>query len=183
MQVLKRKLLRLRLPNSFLESDMKTFRNLVIAMIFSATTVVSGCKEDEQQNQPAALPAASKPQPAAEHKDDHDHDGGVHGGPKHDLGNQKVGDLTIAVKQVGEVTAGKEGTFEITVTGASKPKAIRAWVGVNTGEGSTKVKARETHEFFDADLEVPDPLPANSKLWIELELANETKTISFDLKK
>jgi hypothetical protein len=158
---------------------MKMFRNLFVATIFSATALVSGCKEDEQQNQTPAPQAASKPQAAAEHKDD---DGGVHSGPKHDLGNQKVGDLSVAVKQVSEVKAGKEATFEIIVTGA-KPKAVRAWVGVSSAEGSTKVKARETAEFLDADLEVPEPLPANAKLWLELELASETKTISFDLKK
>jgi hypothetical protein len=86
--------------------------------------------------------------------------------------------MTVAVTQVGHVEAGKAATFEIVVAGG-KPKAVRAWVGVESAEGSVKVKAKETEKFFDADLEVPKPLPEKSKFWVELETAAGKTKVSF----
>jgi hypothetical protein len=44
-----------------------------------------------------------------------------------------------------------------------------------------KVKAEDRGQFFDADLELPSPLPAQSKLWVEIEAESGKKTGSFTL--
>jgi len=175
---------------------MKAFPYKLTVVAMGVGLLVLGCKEEGAQ--PPSPPAAAQPNTpippqgsvtphdhAGHDHGGHDHtadDKGIHAGPKHELGSQKVGDATVLVRQVGEVAAGKPATFELVITGAEKPKAVRAWVGVESGDGSVKVRARETAEFYDADLEVPGPLPSGSKLWVEVEGATKTATGGFELK-
>ena len=122
-----------------------------------------------------------------QHKDgekpkDGEHEG-EHKGAKKDLRKQKVGAYEVQVTQVGEVKAGEEAIFIITPKGEAEPKAVRAWVGVESGKGSIKTKAeREKEGKWHAHHTVSKPLPTDSKLWIELETANGKQKGSFDLK-
>ena len=107
--------------------------------------------------------------------DDHEHDG-----PKTSLGKQDIAGFTVAVTQVGVVKAGASLTLEIVVTGGDgKPKAVRAWYGVESAEGSTKARAVETPKFWDADLETPAKLPEGAKAWVEIETATGKKKAAF----
>lgn len=121
-----------------------------------------------------------------DHKDgdDHDHNDGHGHGPKTDLGTQSAGGLSIAAAREGGVTPGGEASFDITVTGgAGKPAAVRVWVGAQDGKGSVKGKAEAEGDGWHAHAEVPKPLPAGSKLWVEVETASGQKhTVGFDLK-
>lgn len=152
------------------------------ALISSLALFAAACGREE--------PAA--PTPAAEHADDHGHghdhdhaDPGAptdsHAGPKHDLGAAQVGAFEVAVTQVGDVTPGEGATFEIRPTGADEITAVRAWVGVESGQGSVKVKAPKRGDFYDADLEVPAQLPEGSKAWVEIETAAGRSSTAFDL--
>ena len=101
----------------------------------------------------------------------------------HPLGTAKIGAFDVAVVQVGEVKPGEGATFEIRPSSNEADiTAVRAWVGSEDGQGSVKVKAPKRGDFYDADLEVPSPLPEGSKAWVEIEGAGGKAAGSFALK-
>jgi hypothetical protein len=103
-----------------------------------------------------------------------------HEGPKTNLGKQELAGYTVAVTQVGVIKAGGDLSYEIVITGGTgKPKAVRAWYGVESAEGSVKTKAVEKEKFWDADLELPAKLPEGSKCWVEIETADGKKRAAF----
>lgn len=139
-------------------------------MAISGLTFV-GC--DQQQppaEREAAAPAAQDHDEGDEHDHDGESDGGMHGGPKHELESEDVGPYAVRVTQVGEVEAGGPATFEIVLDDeAANPEAVRAWVGNEQAIGSVKVRAVDRGAFFDADLQVPEPMREDSRLWVEIQ--------------
>ena len=101
-----------------------------------------------------------------------------------ELGEQTVAKWRLKAKQDEPVKPGGDGAFDVTITGDGKPKAVRFWVGVQSGEGSVKAKAEEeTPGNWHTHAEVPDPLPPGSKFWVEVEPAQgERFTAGFDMK-
>jgi hypothetical protein len=110
--------------------------------------------------------------------------GDEHGGPQVDLGTMQIGGLDVQVTRLGELKAGEEAIFVIKPTGGTgKPKAIRAWVGVETGQGSIRTKAEEEKPGeWHAHHPVSKPMPAKSKLWVEVEVGSAKSKGSYDLK-
>jgi len=158
---------------------MKRFIITSAATAALAVATLAGCKEDPKPaaNPPAqsgAAPAAT--QPGAD----------VHGNAL-SLGTTTAGGLTLAASQDNPIKAGGEGAFDLKVTGypaGGKPKAVRFWVGVESGEGSTPARAtEETPDNWHTHVEVPAPLPAGAKFWAEVEPASGEKfKVSFALK-
>ncbi|HZN64529.1 MAG TPA: hypothetical protein VFB66_04465 [Tepidisphaeraceae bacterium] len=108
--------------------------------------------------------------------------GDVHEGEEHDLGTQKAGAYEVKATQIGEVKAGSEMVFELTVTGGTaKPSAVRGWVGTENGQGSSKAKAEAEEKGYHFHIDVPSPMPAGSKFWVELETAGGSQRASFNL--
>jgi hypothetical protein len=107
-----------------------------------------------------------------------------HAGIKQDLGKKEIGGYTVQVTQVGNVKAGEAAIFVITITGgAAEPKVVRAWVGVESGEGTIRAKAEEEKGGeWHAHLTVSKPMPAKSALWIELEAGANKPKASFTFK-
>jgi hypothetical protein len=106
-----------------------------------------------------------------------------HKGEKKDLGKKEIAGFTVQVTQVGDVVAGKEALFILKLSGgAGKPKAIRGWVGIESGEKSIKSKAEDEEKEWHLHHEVSKPIQAKSKLWIELETAAGKKSGWFDYK-
>lgn len=137
---------------------------------------------------PALAQAATQPTSQPGHSHDHDHkEGEKHGedhGPLTDLGTKKIGTYEVQVSLAGAVKAGEEAVFIIKPKGTEEPKAVRAWVGVESGQGSIKTKAEEEKEGeWHAHHTVSKPMPANGKVWVELETAAGKQKASFDLKK
>jgi hypothetical protein len=126
-----------------------------------------------------ALTFSTLPTPTAlAADDDHKHkeadkhkDGDEHAGPRTDLGTAKIGGFDVQVTRLGEIKPGEESIFIIKPTGGTgQPKSVRAWIGVETGQGSIKTKAEEEKEGeWHAHHQVSKPIPAKSKLWVELE--------------
>jgi len=154
---------------------------LLLASLASAALV--GCKDDDKPqgggstgNSPAASsPATAAPSDAAAAK-----------GTEHNrlpLGEQTVGGLKLVATMDEAVKPGGEGAFDLVITGG-KPKAVRFWVGTEDAKGSVKAKAEEeTPDNWHTHAEVPDPLPAGSKFWAEVEPPTGEKfNVSFDLK-
>lgn len=104
------------------------------------------------------------------------------------LGETTVAGLKVTAKQDEPIKAGGEGAFDLIITGypaGAKPKAVRFWVGTESGEGSAKAKADEqTPDNWHTHVEVPNPIPAGAKFWAEIEpAAGEKFKVSFDAKK
>ena len=117
-----------------------------------------------------------------EHKEGekHEHDE-EHKGEKKVLGKQTIAGYEVQVTQVGEVEPGKEAVFIVKLTGGSgKPKAVRGWVGTETGKGAIKSKAEDEKTEYHLHHEVAQPLPPKNKLWLELETATGKKVGSFE---
>lgn len=122
----------------------------------------------------------SKPAAGAGGGHDHGEHGHGEGGP---LGTVTIGAWSVNVS--GEVKAGREAHLDIELSGNSaRPAAVRVWIGSQDGRGAMKQKADGDGKDFHAHTDVPNPIPANAKLWIEIEDAKGLKTLgSVDLKK
>ena len=111
---------------------------------------------------------------AAEDHAGHAHAPGAHGhdhGAATALGAVTVGAHQITVALAGAAVAGKECHVELKLTPAQPvPKAVRVWIGNENARGSVKSKATaEAPGMFDAQVEVPNPLPEGSRLWISID--------------
>ena len=150
------------------------------------------------------LTACEKPVPPANKADSHDHsnddghdhskddghdhskdgaDGHTHGKPT-PLGEQTTEGVTVAATLEGELKAGAEATFNCKVLGSlSKVTAMRVWVGDKDAKGAMKAKAAIEGDSWHTHVEVQNPLPEGSKLWVEVETEAAAKLLmSFDLK-
>lgn len=133
-----------------------------------------------------AAPPTAAPVPLAATDDKHDHKEGDkqdddHKGKMKDLGKKKIGDYEVQVTQVGDVVPDKEAVFIVKLVNArTKPKAIRGWIGIESGKGAIKSKAEDEEKEYHLHHEVARPLPPKNMLWIELETSAGKKTGSFE---
>lgn len=112
-----------------------------------------------------ATPAAF----AADHGHDH--------GPVAALGEATVGAAKLTAKIGGVVKPGAEVHLELILAPAAPaPAAVRAWIGTENARGSVKAKAGgdAAKGVYDAHIDVPAPLPADSKLWVAVEASDGT---------
>lgn len=131
--------------------------------------------------QPAAAPAAAPatPAPATTAKPGHS-------GESIELGTVEVAGHSIrASRDKGAITAGADSPVDVWINESSGKDVtvVRLWIGTADAKGSLKVKADLEDGHWHTHVEVPDPLPAQSKLWVEFEAKDQQKqTASFDLK-
>lgn len=129
--------------------------------------------------------------PAADHGHDHgagDHD---HGAGDHDhshgvvieLGEAEAGGFKIKASRDGDVKAGGDAPIDVWVNGGKAGNAVRFWIGTEDAKGSIKARAEVEVDHWHTHVEVPDPMPAGTKLWVEIEGDVGAKAVvSFDLK-
>jgi hypothetical protein len=175
--------------------------NLFLIAAFSlapiaAMSTLTGCEEKK----PAAKSGGSTK------TDDHGHDHGPngehdapkagHGGAVIDLlatGANTVGpfNITKASRDKGDIIAGKDAAFDVTIepkdAAGAKATAVRFWIGTEDGKGSVKAKAEiedpKDPNRWHVHAEVPNPIPAGSKFYFEIEDdKGGTSVGSFDLK-
>ena len=160
----------------------------LIAMAGAALIVAAGCGNESPSTTGNATPAAAT-------DDDHDHDGdhadGDHdhaGMDDHDhdhdeveLGTITIGDDEIQLWQShGAIEAGKELHLVVklpyTDDGAT---IVRAWLGTEDRFSSVVARAdyAASHDDYDVHAIAPDPLPANTMWWIEVEKPDGTKGV------
>lgn len=170
---------------------------LAVGLILAASALaLAGCEKKPAPSSPSGPAAGS----SAKHDDhdhdhdhdhkpgdghDHDHDGHDHDhGPVTQLGEQTAGGYTVKALRAGDVKPGSDATFDVAVSGgATKPTAVRLWVGAQDGKGSMKARGEFEKDGWHAHVEVPDPLPAGAKLWVEIEAEGGAKVVAgFDLK-
>jgi len=85
------------------------------------------------------------------------------------LGSVTVDGFEIEMIQTSAVKAGEEATYTLKLKGDKEPKAIRIWIGIDSAKGSAKGKAHKHGKKMEAHCDVPDPIPAGAKLWVEVE--------------
>lgn len=174
---------------------LKTLNAFGIAAAMTCGVALAGCG-DKSGPQAKAPPAAAGDDHAHAdghaHADDHAHAGGHdhHGGAVIDLGSAQIGQFTVkATRDDDKIVAGKEAAIDATITasGSTKAVAVRFWIGTEDGKGSAKAKAdiedpKEPNRWH-THAEVPNPIPAGSMLWVEIENdKGETAKGSFGLK-
>lgn len=105
---------------------------------------------------------------ADEHKHDH--------GKVTEVGEVTIGTNKVDVEMAGAATPGKEAHIELHLTPPTPaPKAIRVWIGIESGRGSEKAKAEGEADHpggYEAHVDVPNPLPEGSKIWVSIEPAS-----------
>lgn len=168
---------------------MKTMTELLgVSCCALALAALAGCEKKD-----AAAPAAKAGDHshdgdhAHDHDHDHDHDhahaeGGKmekdHGhGETTQMGEQKAGPYTVKASRDGDVKAGGDVPVDIWVDGGAKGKSVRFWFGTEDAKGSIKAKCEVEDGHWHTHGEVPDPMPEGSKLWVEIEGEDGTKTV------
>lgn len=166
---------------------------LIAALTLAPLAAMSSLTGCEEKKKPAATPAKA---------DDHGHEhspSGEHAAPKAGhggaviaLGEQTIGTFTAkATRDEGQIVAGKDAPIDVTITPATgataKAVAVRFWIGTQVAKGSVKAKA-EIEDPTDPNrwhvhAEIPNPMPAGSKLWVEIEDDKGATSVGgFDLK-
>ncbi|MGE3108160.1 MAG: hypothetical protein AB7G11_09985 [Phycisphaerales bacterium] len=165
-----------------------TFQSLAALLITAGLCCVPACDKK---------PAPGNTAPANTRNDDHDHaPGDGHDHHDHaaviDLGATTIGPFEVrASRDQGDLVAGKEAAINVTVSPApgatATVAAVRSWIGAEDANGSVKTKADiedpKNPNRWHTHAEIPSPLPAGSKLWVEIEDDKGAKSVgSFDLK-
>lgn len=150
-------------------------KRMIVAVLGTAVLIAGGC-EDKKTGDNNKPPQNTPPSTQAEAPKPHG---------RLALGETTVGALKLVATMDEPISAagGGEGAFDLVITGG-KPKAVRFWIGVESGEGSVKAKAEEeTTDNWHTHAEAPKPLPKGSKFWAEVEPpSGATFKLSFNLK-
>lgn len=164
---------------------MKT-RIIASTLIAAACLSFGGC-EQKPKSPPVTSPGTGAPK-ATDHKDA----AAGHGGAVIQLGTSTIGPFDVkATRDEGQIVAGKDAPIDVTVTPTAgstvKATAVRFWIGSQDGKGSAKAKADIENPAepnrWHTHAEIPNPMPAGSKLWVEIEDdKGTTHTGSFELK-
>ena len=133
-------------------------KNLLLPLL-TASLLFAACGGEPAKN--PTTPTAAGPKAGA--MDDH--------GERKPLGDLTIGTHTFALIQYGAIEAGKEASFDLEFpAGKALPGTVRAWVGVESGQGSMKARlAKEGDRTVHGHVQVPKPIPEGSKVWIEIE--------------
>lgn len=159
---------------------------IIIAISLSPLAMLStlsGCEKKAPAPAPTSTPAKADDHghdhAEGEKHDDHDHDhADGHSGTVIKLGEQAIGTFTAsASRDGGEIVAGKDAPIDVTITPAAgataKVAAVRFWIGTQDAKGSVKAKAEiedpKEPNRWHVHAEIPNPMPADSKLWVEIE--------------
>jgi hypothetical protein len=98
------------------------------------------------------------------------------------LGEAPIAGYTVKVTQDSDYKPGGKTKYMMKPSGGKgEPTAVRAWVGVESGEGSLKAKAGydAADGDYDAVVEVPATPSADAKLWVEVEAGGKREKASF----
>ena len=167
---------------------------LMLATLSLAVAIV-GCEKAQEKPasrespMPAAAPS-SAPTKAESRHEGHDHSAESakpgHSGEVIELGTNKIGEFTLrASRDKVELKPGGDAPIDVWIDdGVGKGvTAVRFWIGTEDAKGSIKAKADIEDGKWHTHLEIPSPMPAGSKLWVEVEESAGKKTVgSFDLK-
>lgn len=167
----------------------------VLLVSLALTACERAPQERSQPTPPAAAPAADPAPKSAPTATDAAHEGHDHAPkpvkPGHsgeviELGTAEVAGHSIrASRDKGVIKPGGDSPVDVWIDGGTGKdvSVVRFWIGLEDGKGSLKAKADIEDGKWHTHVEIPDPLPADSKLWVEFEKTAAAKHVaSFDLK-
>ena len=136
--------------------------NTIKTLFISVTvcTVLLGCTSENESQEQAPKPRITLPTPQV-----------VPIATSRTTVTMSLAGNTFEVAVKGTLSPGAEIDVELVQTSGSPAIAIRLWVGNETGVGSAKTKSHSHGPSHHAVPQAPNPLPANSALWIEIESA------------
>lgn len=149
---------------------MKTITSLSLTLFALAS--LGGCDKPEPEAQPseptieapAQEPVASTEAPAAEAESE---GAFSEAGDQTKLAPIALDPFTVDSLHIGELA---KGHFNLYVKGG-EPAIVRAWIGDEAATDAFIAKAEFEVDHHCAHIEVPTPLPADAKLWVEIETA------------
>ena len=161
---------------------------VVLGYALSLVSFIAGCGDSDHPHGPDGHShgVAAGDQGKPDEKEGH----GGHGAAV-PLGDATAGPFKVAAsRDEGALKAGGDAAVDAVVNagpGAPAIMAVRAWIGSADGKGALKAKlpvedaAKPNH--FHAHIGVPDPLAADHRLHVEIEVAGAKHFASFDLKR
>jgi hypothetical protein len=63
----------------------------------------------------------------------------------------------------------EDGHYNIKIVSGGEVNAVRVWVGPEDASGVMVAKGATEFDYHHCHVELPDPLPEDAKLWIEIE--------------
>lgn len=166
-------------------------QRILISVIALGAMILAGCEQKPTQSNSGTTPpsggAAKKD--AAEPKKDAAGEPKTepgHGGEVIELGDTTIDGMKVRTsRDKGEIKAGGDAPIDIWIDGGlGSAASVRFWIGIESAKGSLKAKAEDENGHWHTHGQIPDPLPADSKLWVEIEHKDGKKSlVSFDLKK
>jgi hypothetical protein len=83
----------------------------------------------------------------------------------HDLPPVTIGAYTVQPMYEEEL---EDGHFNLRISGG-EVAAVREWVGPEDASGVMVVKTEIERDYHHGHVEMPNPIPADARLWIEIE--------------
>ena len=145
---------------------MNKLTSLSLALIVLAT--LGGCDNPEPEVQPADTAVetpAETPAAATEAEGQFSE-----GGDQTKLAPIALDPFTVDSLHIGELS---KGHFNLYIKGG-EPAIVRAWIGDEAATNAFIAKAEFEVDHHCAHIEVPTPLPADAKLWVEIETTDGT---------
>ncbi|MEM7309951.1 MAG: hypothetical protein AAF682_24970 [Planctomycetota bacterium] len=143
-------------------------------VVLALAGVLLGCGGGAQDDgAPGGSPGGGA---ASAESDDHGHDHA-----EHPIGTALLGEHELELAQGhGAVTAGKEAHLVVQLPYSDGGSTtVRAWLG--TADRTLSYVGRgeyaKSHDDYDVHATAPDPLPADCRWWIELELPDGTRLV------
>lgn len=130
----------------------KTILCSLLAVAFATT----GCGGPGGGDAPA--PNTADGTPAAPPAPDYDI-------PMTNLEPLKIGDYDVQPMYEEELS---DGHFNIKITGG-EVAAVREWVGPEDASGVVVVRTEIENDYHHGHVEMPNPIPDDARLWIEIE--------------
>lgn len=107
-----------------------------------------------------------------------------HGGESIEIGTVTIDGVSVrAARDAGELRPGGDVPIDVWIDGGLGSAAIvRFWIGTEDPRRFVRAKAEVEDGKWHTHVEIADPLPAGSKLWVEIELRDGRRhVVSFEL--
>jgi hypothetical protein len=136
------------------------YRTLAALVVSGA--LMTGCGGQQPAAPEAAAPAPAEAAPAAA------------GAPA--SAEEAIPMRNFAAVQIGPYAVQpmfeeeiEDGHFNIKIVSGGEVKAVRMWVGAQDPGDTMVSKTEPEFDYHHGHVEMPDPIPADAALWIEIE--------------
>lgn len=139
---------------------------LVLSLLATLPLAACGAKPATPEA-PESAPVAASPAEAAAEPMETTADAPP---PMRNFAALTIGPYEVQPKFEEEI---KDGHFNIDIKGG-EVKAVRLWVGPEDASGVMVAKTEPEYNYHHGHVEMPDPIPADAQLWIEIEAPDGT---------